>query len=92
MTDTAPQTLLGRAREGDREALGRLLEAYRNYLRLLARLRVGRRLRGKIDESDLVQETYLKAHGSFGQFRGVTERELMPAEELAPEFFDLARS
>jgi hypothetical protein len=50
MTASAPPDpveLLQAAQAGDREALGRLLELYRNYLRLLARLQVGRRLRGK---------------------------------------------
>src|SRR5262249_35843416 len=58
-------------------ALGRLLERYGNYLTLLARLQVGRRLRGKLDPSDLVQETFLKAHRDFARFRGDTEPEFV---------------
>ena len=50
---------------------------YRNYLTLLARLQVGRRLQGKVDESDLVQDTFLEALRHFGGFRGTTEAELM---------------
>jgi RNA polymerase sigma-70 factor (ECF subfamily) len=72
-----PGQLLRDARTADRSALGRLLELYRNYLALLARLEIGRRLRGKVDESDLVQETFLEAHRHFGRFRGTTEAELM---------------
>ncbi len=72
-----PEQILQDARSGDSSSLGRLLELYRNYLRLLARLEIGRRLQGKVDESDLVQETFLEAHRHFGRFRGTTEAELM---------------
>src|SRR5260370_34071217 len=64
------------ARAGDGRALGRLLELYRNYLTMLARLQIGRRLQGKADASDLVQETFLEAYRDFGQFQGSTEQEL----------------
>ncbi|MHC4732412.1 MAG: protein kinase domain-containing protein, partial [Planctomycetota bacterium] len=70
-------TLLQAARRGDESAFGRLLEAYRDYLRLLARLEVGQRLQAKIDASDLVQETFLQASRAFDEFRGQTERELL---------------
>jgi RNA polymerase sigma-70 factor (ECF subfamily) len=72
-----PEQLLRLARTGDGQALGRLLELYRNYLELLAWLQIGRRLRGKVDPSDLVQETFLEAHAAFAQFRGTTEAQLM---------------
>src|SRR5262249_44044239 len=49
---------------------------YRNYLTLLARLQIGRRLQGKVDEADLVQETFLEAHRQFARFRGDSEAEL----------------
>jgi RNA polymerase sigma-70 factor (ECF subfamily) len=69
--------LLRLARVGDSQALGQLLERCRNYLSLLARLQVCRRLRGKVDEADLVQETFLTAHRAFAQFRGTTEAEFL---------------
>lgn len=69
--------LLNQAREGDSAALGQVLEVYRNYLALAARVQVGRRLQGKVDASDLVQEAYLEAHRHFHRFRGQTERELL---------------
>lgn len=73
---TSPEVLLARARGGDQEALGALLEEYREYLRLLARPRVGRDLQVRLDASDLVQEALLEAHRDFRQFLGQTEAEL----------------
>ena len=71
-----PDLLLAQARAGDVAALGRLLELYRNYLRLSARAMIGQALRVRLDASDLVQETFLKAHREFRQFMGSTEPEL----------------
>ena len=72
-----PELLLTQARAGDLPAQGRLLELYRNYLRLVARTIIGQALRVRLDASDLVQETFLKAHQEFGQFLGGTEPELV---------------
>jgi RNA polymerase sigma-70 factor (ECF subfamily) len=71
------EQLIRLARTGNGQALGQLLELYRNYLTLLARLQISRRLQSKIDATDLVQETFLKAHRCFGQFRGTSEVELV---------------
>src|SRR5215471_18013306 len=71
-----PEHLLPLARKGDGDALGLLLEIYRSYLTLLTRYQIGRRLQGKVDAADVVQETFLEAHRDFGQFRGTTEAEL----------------
>lgn len=72
-----PVQLLAQARQGKGESLGRLLEQYRGYLRLLLRLQIGRRLRAKVDDSDLIQETFLEAHRQFERFRGQSEGELV---------------
>jgi RNA polymerase sigma-70 factor (ECF subfamily) len=71
----SPEQLLLMARAGESTALGELLDLYRNYLELLARVQIGRRLQGKVDPADLVQETFLKAHRDFAQFRGSSEGE-----------------
>jgi RNA polymerase sigma-70 factor (ECF subfamily) len=68
-----PEVLLRRARAENGAALGQLLELYRSYLALLARLQIGRRLQGKVDAADLVQETFLEAHRHFALFQGSTE-------------------
>ena len=80
MVSTSPEVphLLARARNGEPDALGRLLERYRGYLAILARVQIGRRLQRKVEENDLVQETFLEAHRAFGRFRGSTEPELAP--------------
>lgn len=76
MAGPNPEQLL-RLAKTDRGALGQLLERYRSYLALLARLQINRRLQGKLDEEDLVQQTFLLAHQHFVQFRGTTEPELV---------------
>jgi RNA polymerase sigma-70 factor (ECF subfamily) len=72
-----PDELILDAKQGDGKALGALLELYRNYLRLLARVEIGRRLQGKLDASDLVQETFTEAHRNFSLFRGTQEPQLV---------------
>jgi RNA polymerase sigma-70 factor (ECF subfamily) len=53
--------LLRRAAEGDGEALTDLFTRYRRRLRNMVRLRLNRRLHGRVDASDIVQEAYLEA-------------------------------
>jgi RNA polymerase sigma-70 factor (ECF subfamily) len=76
-SDSDLEQLLRQARAGDGSALGQLLELYRSYLELLARLQIGRRLQGKVDAADLVQKTFLHAHERFAQFQGTSEGELI---------------
>jgi RNA polymerase sigma-70 factor (ECF subfamily) len=68
--------LIDRARREEPGALDRLLDSYRNYLRLLARTGLDVSLQGKADPSDLVQDALLKASQCFGQFRGANDAEL----------------
>jgi RNA polymerase sigma-70 factor (ECF subfamily) len=69
--------LIALARQGNTSALGQLLELYRNYVRLMARLQIDRRLQGKVDPSDLVQETFAESHRDFAAFRGASESEFV---------------
>jgi RNA polymerase sigma-70 factor (ECF subfamily) len=71
------ERLLEQAREGDAEAMGQLLHLYRNYLTILATTQLDRRIRRRVNPSDLVQETMLAAHCDFGKFRGGSEGELL---------------
>lgn len=64
------EQLIMSARQGDPKALGELLETHAAYLTLLARLQINRRLQGKVDPADMVQETFLEAHKHFSIFRG----------------------
>lgn len=62
--------LLVRAQEGDREALGELLDLHRPYLKMMARRFLGRQLQARLDESDLIQQTCLSAFRNFNQYNG----------------------
>src|SRR5687768_15641808 len=64
--DVARQIAL--ARQNVDGARGELLNAYRGYLELLARVEIGRQLQTKLDAADVVQETFLEAHRNFESF------------------------
>jgi RNA polymerase sigma-70 factor (ECF subfamily) len=53
--------LLERAAAGDRPAWGRLLDRHRDRLRRMVALRLDRRLRGRLDASDVLQDAYVEA-------------------------------
>src|SRR5262249_1604828 len=53
------------------------LERYRDYLRLLAGMHLGPHYQGKLDASDLAQQTLLEAHRKRDQFRGSTSQQLL---------------
>jgi RNA polymerase sigma-70 factor, ECF subfamily len=45
------------------------LEPFRKYLEVLAELHLDRKLRGKLDPSDVVQQTMLRADSALGELR-----------------------
>jgi len=53
------------------------LNQYRGYLRALAQIELGRRLQGKVDPSDIVQQSLLEAHQDLAALKGKTEGELV---------------
>lgn len=55
------RALLDQARQGDRAAVDRLLEAHRAALRRMVELRLDPALSGRLDASDVVQEVMLEA-------------------------------
>lgn len=67
--------LIEQAVGGSPTAVGGVLEFYRGYLKLLARLRLNT-TESALDASDIVQDVFLRAHRGFAQFRGGTEAEL----------------
>jgi RNA polymerase sigma-70 factor (ECF subfamily) len=81
------------ARPADESALGQRLEAYRDYLMILARTQIGRRLQGKVSPEDVVQETFLHAVRDFAGFQGTSDQELAGwlRQILAARLADLLR-
>jgi RNA polymerase sigma-70 factor (ECF subfamily) len=53
--------LLARAANGDETAVNELFSRYRKRLTQMVRLRLNRRLKSRVDDSDILQETYLEA-------------------------------
>jgi RNA polymerase sigma-70 factor (ECF subfamily) len=51
--------LLDRARGGDQQAVAGLFDRYRDRLKRMVRLRMDRRLQGRVDPSDVLQDAYL---------------------------------
>ena len=62
MTDPLSESsdLVQRACDGDEAALDELLGRYRGRLRRMVALRLNRRLQGRIDASDVLQEAYVE--------------------------------
>jgi RNA polymerase sigma-70 factor (ECF subfamily) len=60
--------LLRRAAAGDTESINELFALYRDRLRVMVRLRLNRRLQGRVDPSDVLQEAYLEICKHFADY------------------------
>lgn len=67
--------LVANAEAGDAQALGELLERYRERLRGIVEFRMDSRLRGRLDADDILQEAFVEA---TQRFRTYTEERTMP--------------
>jgi len=68
--------LIQAAREGNDAALTEIWQQLRSYLLIFTSSRLDEGLKGKLDASDIVQQSLLEAHRDFDTFRGQTEEEL----------------
>ena len=60
--------LLRRAKSGDEHALAALFTTFRERLKRMVALRLDRRLSGRVDASDVIQEAYLEVHKRFPEW------------------------
>ena len=63
-----PNGLLRRALAGDESALAALFDGHRDRLRRMIRLRLDRRLSGRVDSSDVLQDAYLDVRRRIGEY------------------------
>jgi RNA polymerase sigma-70 factor (ECF subfamily) len=60
--------LLRRAAAGDAQAVDDLFARHRDRLRAMVRLRLSRRLQGRVDPSDVLQDTFLEVSKHFADY------------------------
>jgi RNA polymerase sigma-70 factor (ECF subfamily) len=63
------QALIRRVEEGDDSALAELFGRYRARLRKMVKLRMDRRLQGRLDPSDVLQEAYVDVARRAGEYQ-----------------------
>ncbi len=71
LSENDPHTdaLIDRARAGDENALAELFEGHRGRLRQMVDIRLDRRLRGRVDASDVLQEAYVNLSRKLDSYR-----------------------
>src|SRR5437899_10424387 len=62
--------LLGRLRGGDEPAVGELFDLYRERLWRMLHVRLDRRLSGRVDADDVLQEAFLDVARRIGEYLG----------------------
>lgn len=68
-TDPEIEQLIDKARAGSEPALADLFERYRRRLERMIEARMDRRLRGRIDPADVLQESYLHLSQKLDRYR-----------------------
>lgn len=69
MTEADETILIERAVAGDAAALASLFDRHRARLRRLVRLRLDRRLQGRVDPSDVLQDAFVDAAAGLAAWR-----------------------
>lgn len=65
---TTTLVLVRQAKAGEKEALGKLFTRYYPRVRKIVRLRLGKHLLGVLDETDILQDTFIAALKAFKNF------------------------
>jgi RNA polymerase sigma-70 factor (ECF subfamily) len=68
MNQAGQTALLERACEGDSKSLGKLMMSHRERLFNIIRFRLDRRLQGRLEAADVIQETFVEATARFPEF------------------------
>ena len=74
---TQTLVLVRDAKAGDQDALNRIMERYYERVRRIVRLRLGNKLRLRVDSGDILQETFMKAVAVFDRFQVRNEASLI---------------
>jgi RNA polymerase sigma-70 factor (ECF subfamily) len=75
--DDSVQQLVQRLREGETEALARVFSLYRDKLWRMVNFRLDRRLLGRVDADDVLQEAYLAAAQRLDHFRKESDMSIL---------------
>ena len=68
VSDQQTEQLLGAARDGDHDAINRLLEKHRGSVRRLVQLRLDRKVQRRVDVSDVVQDVMIEASSRLEKY------------------------